>query len=180
MHDCGNTSSTSNASLKRILPPVFMSFLSTLALLMHQVTLKDSRGVENTKTPKILDWVAWFSKKLWTWSSPLSASGQNILQIFFLTIHNHSLTSKICFELGLFKIHVKEFNYERKNGSKKVRKKCHWQSDLYPPIGGHHPVLYFTIQIFKHFSQKDSSICYAHQTRSFWVPKSSWMSGQNP
>ena len=83
MHDCGNTSSTSNASLKRILPPVFMPFLSTLALLMHQVTLKDSRGVENTKTPKILDWVAWFSKKLWTWSSPLSPSGQNILQIFF-------------------------------------------------------------------------------------------------
>ena len=102
---------------------------------------------------------AWFSKKLWTWSSPLSPSGQNILQIFFLTIHNHSLTSKICFELGLFKIHVKEFNYERKNGSKKFRKSCHWQSDLYPPIGGHHPVLYFTIQIFKHFSQKDSSIC---------------------
>ena len=33
--------------------------------------------------------------------SPLSPAGQNLLQICFLTIQNHSLTSKICFELGL-------------------------------------------------------------------------------
>ena len=39
-------------------------------------------------------------------------------------------------------------------------------SDLHPPIGGHHPVLYFPTQITKKYS---TAMCYTHRCKCVFI-----------